>query len=379
MQASLSRELTSSRWATSAIFLVNGVGIGSWAAAIPGIKTAFALTDGQLSLVLLAMTVGAMLLMPLTGLLAPRLGGPGVLVRYAGILFAVALALPGLSGSLAMLTGAAFLLGASNGLLDVSMNAYASSLEKHWARPIMSSFHAAWSLGGLIGASLSGLLLHQGMSVSWLLLTDTLLVGLCTLGVSPWLRPDQEESEGGHGLRWPDRQILSIGVIALLSLMIEGAITDWSGVYLKDILQVSTAAAATGFAAFSLTMLAGRLTGDRLVQAQGRVRILSLGALLAGLGLLLVVMAGYPALAISGFALAGLGLSNVVPIAFSLCGQRAASPAIGVSMAATMGYMGLLAGPPLMGLVSTHYGLRSAMGLLACSCLLVILLSAKQR
>jgi MFS family permease len=168
-------------------------------------------------------------------------------------------------------------------------------------------------------------------------------------------------------------------VIALFCLMIEGAMADWSAVYLTDMLRTSPALAAAGYAAFSTAMLLGRLTGDRTVQLLGRSPVLGAGALLAGAGLLMAVMASSPPPVLIGFAMVGLGLANVVPVVFSLSAQRATSPAVGVSMAATTGYLGFLAGPPLIGMLASHYDLKLAMTVLAACCGLMVLLSLRQR
>jgi MFS family permease len=371
-------ELASSRWATTAVFFANGCGIGAWAASIPSIKAALQLTDGQLSLVLLAIAAGAVLTMPLTSLLVPRAGGSGMLTRYAGIAFTIALALPGISATLPALAASALLLGASNGLLDVSMNAYASGIETRWGKPIMSSFHASFSLGGLLGAALAGFALHLGATVPCLLPMTAAMLMLGILYLARWLHPDQTENEAAHGLRWPGKEVLDYCVIALFCLMIEGAMADWSAVYLTDILRTSPALAAAGYAAFSTAMLLGRLTGDRTVQMLGRSPVLGAGAVLAGAGLLMAVLASSPAPVLVGFAMVGLGLANVVPVVFSLSAQRASSPAIGVSMAATTGYLGFLAGPPLIGMLASHYDLKLAMTVLAGCCGAMVLLSLRQ-
>jgi MFS family permease len=371
--------LASSRWATTAVFFANGCGIGAWAASIPSIKAALQLSDGELSLVLLAIAAGAVLTMPLTSLLVPRAGGSGVLTRYAGIAFAIALALPGISATLPVLAASALLLGASNGLLDVSTNAYASGIETRWGKPIMSSFHASFSLGGLLGASLAGFAIHLGATVAWLLPSTAALLLLTILALARWLQSDRSENEASHGLRWPGKEVLDYCVIALFCLMIEGAMADWSAVYLTDMLRTSPALAAAGYASFSTAMLLGRLTGDRTVQLLGRSPVLGAGALLAGAGLLLAVLASSPPPVLIGFAMVGLGLANVVPVVFSLSAQRATSPAVGVSMAATTGYLGFLAGPPLIGMLASHYDLKLAMTVLAACCGLMVLLSLRQQ
>ncbi|TWI57634.1 fucose permease [Pseudomonas duriflava] len=379
MSTTESPSLWQARMGVVAIFFANGFGVGAWAVSIPGIKTALGLTAGQLSIALLSVAVGAVLLMPLVGPLVPRFGGTGRMTRYASIVAALILFLPGWAPSLPWLIAAAFLFGASNGLIDVAMNAHASVIEKRWGTPIMSSFHAAFSGGGLVGAALGGLLLHLGVSTPWLLTATALLVLLVMLAASVRIGDGEAGSAGDHAFRLPDRRVLAFCVIALFCLMIEGAMADWSAVYLNIEIKASNGLAAAGYAAFSLTMLIGRLLGDRLIHALGGPRIILFGALMAAIGLLLAIAVPSPWVVIVGFALVGLGLANVIPAVFSASGQMTASPAVGISMAATTGYLGFLIGPPLIGFVASLYGLKTGIGLLAGSALLVTVLATLQR
>lgn len=369
--------LKAARVATVGIFLANGFGVGSWAAAIPAIKSHFALGDGRLGVVLLAVALGAVLLMPFGSLLVGRLGGTGRLTRVAALGFALAVAGPGWAPGFASLLAAAFLLGASNGITDVAMNAHASALEKRWGAAIMSSFHAAFSVGGLLGASLGGLLLHEGVSISSLLSAAAIVVLLAVLIAAPRLGPGATASGTGTeaAFVWPQRSVLVYCVIALFCLLMEGAMTDWSGVYLSSVVRTSNAVAAGGYAAFSLTMVLGRLAGDRVVRQLGAAPTIRHGALLAAAGLLLPTLLPLSWAAIAGFALVGLGLSNVVPAVFSESGKATALPSTGIAMTATTGYLGFLLGPPLIGLLSTHFSLRLGIGFLAGVGLLVAMLA----
>lgn len=348
----------SARVATTSIFALNGLGIGAWAATIPHLKAVLSLSDGALSLPLLAFAAGAILAMPAAALLAPRLG-TGHAVRLAALVFAAALALPRLASGLGVLVPAAACLGATNGALDVLMNAHASDIERRLGRPIMSAFHAAFSAGALAGAGLAAVLLARG--IDGLLVTAGIglaLGALCWRRVGPGSR-----GEASAGLALPHRGALPLGAIALLSMLCEGAVADWSAVYLTSIVRVPEAQAATGFAAFSAMMVIGRLTGDRIVGVIGRRRVGAFGGAIAAAGLALAVAVPRFWPAVLGFALAGAGLANVVPGTFSAAGRRAGAAEI--AAVATLGYAGFLLGPPLVGATSTLAGLAVALGLLA--------------
>jgi predicted MFS family arabinose efflux permease len=353
----------SARLATVAVFLAMGTGIGAWAACIPGIKHGLGLTDATLGIALLSMAGGAILAMPLAGWLGHRYNTHHVSV-IAGLAFCAALVMPGLAPSLPTLMAATTLLGLCAGCMDVTMNAQATQIERAWGSAINSSFHAAYSLGGLLGAGSTGLLLACGLGQSSCL---TIIAGLAfclVLGAGCVRRlPEQDQPDAtAPGFLWPSRALLGIGMLCFMAFMIEGAMADWSGLFLITIAGATPAQGAAGFAGFSVAMATGRLLGDQVVRALGGRATLRLGAGLAVLGFTLSLGAALPRAGAIGFALVGLGLSNVVPVLFSAASRaRAGTPSIGVAMAATIGYIGLLAGPPLIGFVAEALGLRAAL------------------
>jgi MFS family permease len=362
------------RIATVAIFFANGLGIGAWAAALPRLKAAHGLDDAQLSLVLVSFAAGAVVAMPLAGIVGSRIA-TGRATWMAGLAFALMLALPVLSPSLPLLCLAAILLGAGNGAEDVLMNAHASRLEQRRGAPIMSSFHAAFSLGGAAGALLGGQL---GASVPAAgLWGPSAVSALIVLAAVSFL--GREGPAGAPApFRLPSRAMLALGFIAFLCMMIEGAIADWSGTYLVHS-QVPVARAALGYAAFSAAMVLGRLTGDAVVARLGQIRVVAAGGVLAAVGLL--VLAAVPGLATgaAGFALVGLGLANVVPAVFSIAGRTETTPAAGVAMAATTGYGGFLLGPVAIGAIASAADLRWGMVALAVAAVLVTTMALRRR
>jgi predicted MFS family arabinose efflux permease len=288
-------------------------------------------------------------------------------------MFAFALSLPPLAPSLALLALAIFVLGACNGVVAAGMNAHASLIERRKGSPIMSSFHAAFSLGGLAGAGAGGALLARGLGPQ----TCLALIGAGILAIvlasAAWLRlPLHEQVQPGPAFARPSRALLGIAGLAFLCMMTEGAMADWSAVYLADSLHASAVLAAAGYGAFSLTMAAGRLLGDRAVRVLSDGWIVRAGALLAATGFGLAVWAPHPAMVILGFALVGIGLANIVPVLFSAAGRTwTQAPSVGVAMTVTAGFTGFLTGPPVIGLTAQLVGLRAAMVLLIASALVV--------
>jgi MFS family permease len=363
------------RIGTTAIFFANGFGIGSWAAAIAPLKAMLSLSDANLGFALLAMAAGAILTMPFAGLLAPRLGGTGHVLRYSSALFGVCLFLPGIAPNLPVFFGCAFLLGASNGLMDVPMNAHATVVERGWGAAIMSSFHAAWSCGGLVGAAVGGLLIHAGASAPGQLGVAGAAVLAMALASVPQMGAGELGGKAG-AFAWPERSLIGLCIIALLAMLAEGAMTDWSAVYLTSIIGLTPASAAGGYAIYAAAMLTGRLCGDNAVRALGRAQVIMMGAGLAAAGILAAVVTMSPIAAIGGFFLVGLGLSNMIPAVFSAAGAMGSSAALGISMAATVGYGGFLLGPPAIGAIASYGGLRLAFILLIAALLAIVPLAA---
>ena len=278
-------EAARARVAIGAVFFANGCGLGLWAGHIPLVRRGLGLSKSRLALALLAMAAGAMLLMPMMGWLANRFGSRACTL-VAGLAFTLLLALPLAAPSLPLLIAATFLLGAANGSLDVAMSTHGTAVEAALGRPIMSSVNGFFSLGGVAGAGLAGLLLAmEGPPVLPLALAGGALALLIALAGPFLLRESQERDEageGGHGFRLPTGAAAVLGVLALLSVLAEWAMLDWSAIYLADVLFAPASLAAFGFAAFSAAMMLGRFSGDTLVGRLGARRVLALsGALVA--------------------------------------------------------------------------------------------------
>ena len=349
--------MSKNRLAVSLLFLLNGFVTGSWAPKIPEFKDRLAIGEGVLGLLILVFGVGSLVLMPIAGGLIARLGSQTVAKVTAIILSPLLLVLTLVPNVFAAAIGM-FLLGGFVGAMDVAMNANAVEVERSMRRAIMSSCHAYWSLGGLIGAGTGGFL----MARIGVLPHAIAVTGLCLaiLAVSwPMILADRPHPAAAREkLRLPLTPLpWLIGIMALFSMVPEGAVLDWGALYLRNELGASTELSGFGFAAFSATMAAMRFAGDHLRDLLGAKRTLRICTVTALVGLVLAGLAQNAVLAILGFAVAGIGISNMVPIAFSAAGNMPGlQPGIGLAVATTMGYSGMLFAPSLIGFVAEHSG-----------------------
>ncbi len=360
-----------------ATFFLSGLGFGSWAVRIPAVQEKLGLSEGLLGAALLGLAAGSLVSMPLAGGLISRLGSRPV-VGATALAFFLALPLLALSPSLALLVVALVFAGGSGGSLDVSMNAQAVAVEKGLGRPIMSSFHAAFSLGGLAGAAAGGAVASLGIGV------EPHLAGIAALSLVVFvisyrymLPPEVDRGEGGEpAFARPTLALAGLGIISFCVLLGEGAMADWSAVYLNGTLGTGPGFAATGFAAFSATMVVGRLLGDRLTSRFGPVALVRTGAAIAALGLGVSLLVANPAAALVGFGCAGLGFSIIFPVALSAAGRSESIPT-GPALAAvsTAGYFGFLVGPPSIGLAAEAVGLDAALFIVVALSALIVLLA----
>lgn len=367
--------MTRARLSVSTMFFANGFVFASWVPFIPGVKDRHQLNDAALGSVLLALALGAVVTLPLAGAWAAR-HGSRLPTTVAALGFCLALPLVLLAPDRIMLVAALILFGALNALLDVSMNAQAVQVERDAGKAIMSSFHGLFSLGGLLGAGAAGLALSAGVSP----LHYTLGVSTCSLlavgGMAGGLVPGERDRARAAQAVFvlPSGPVLGLGLLTFAGLMVEGAMADWTAVYLRDQLSATPAFSAMGFAAFSGCMAAGRFAGDFWVNRVGASRALWLSGLLAAFGMAGAVAAQSPWLAAAGFGLVGLGASNIIPILFSAAGRLdGGSPGRSLAAVATMGYLGFLAGPPLIGWIAELSGMRISFAVLALMCALIAL------
>jgi predicted MFS family arabinose efflux permease len=367
-----SADQPASRQATRLAFLVAGFGLACWAPLVPFAKQRLAVGDGFLGLLLLCLGIGSVLTMPLTGMLTARLGCKPVILASA---FGLALVLPMLALAGAPWTlGAALLgFGAVLGSLDVAMNVHAVEVERAAARPLMSGFHALFSLGGFAGSSFMTLLLSLRLGpFACTLLCSALMLLATVLAWPRLLRAGQ--AAGGPLLVLPRGVVLLLAALAAITFLAEGAICDWSALLITGQGLVRAARGGLGYMLFSIAMTAGRLGGDRVVARIGDRAALVWGSLAAIAGFALLLLAPLAPLALGGFLLIGLGAANIVPILFRRAGSQRAMPvSLAVAAITTVGYAGILAGPAGVGLVARAAGLGTAFWLLAALYALVTL------
>lgn len=352
------------RVAVSLLFFVNGFGFASWVPHIPTVQSRLGLSPSLLGVALLATAVGAIIAMPLTGAWVARWGSKNVTFVTA-LSFCALVSLPVRAPTFPLLLLAMGGMGAFYGAMDVAMNAHAIAVEQRLGRPVMSSFHALYSLGGLAGAGGSILWLSWGLTPPTHMLGAAVFGLLAVLGASRFLLADVTGEGGGHSFALPRGPLLTLGLLTLMGLMVEGAMADWSAVYLRQSLGSEAGLAGAGFATFSLTMASGRFLGDWLNRRFGPTVLVRVGATIAACGLGIALLLHHPVAAMIGFGCVGLGMSNVIPLLFSASGRMPGiSASVGIAAVTTTGYGGFLAGPPLVGFLSEQVGLPVALGLL---------------
>ncbi|WP_437961200.1 MFS transporter [Sorangium sp. So ce119] len=368
------------RRAVSVMFLANGIAFASWAARVPAVRERLGLRDGELGLALLGVACGAILAFRAAGPLVARLGSRRV-TRVSAMLLCAALPLPALAPSFAALVAALVLLGMTNGLMDVAMNAQAVEVERRHGRPILASVHGMFSLGGLIGAALGALAAGLAVSPAVHLLAVAAVLAVVVLDAGGALSADARPEPAvaaGAGASGGSRstRILLLGLIAFCSSVGEGAMANWSAVYLRDELHTTAAVAATGYAVFSLAMLVGRFSGDGLTQRFGAERLVRAAALLVAGGLGAALVVNVPIALLLGFGCVGAGLSVVVPLVFR-AGASAPDVAPGKALAtlATLSYGGFLVGPPLIGLLADRFTLRGGLAVVVALVLVIVALA----
>ena len=364
---------------TRVAFLIAGIGFSSLAPLIPGIKVHLGLDDRRLGLLLLWVGLGSIIVMPFAGRLAARFGCRKVIVTSA-LALSASLPLLAMATNTYAVAAALFLMGAGGGTLDVVMNIQAVVVEQNSKRPMMSGFHGLFSVGEIVGAGGVTLLLSLNFS-PFLSLSVVALGCVGMLGAAmPNLIPYRKQLSEipSRTLTLPRGKVLLLGVLCFIVFMGEGSITDWSGVLLIDFRNVSINHAGLGYVAFASMMTLVRLTGDFVVTKLGRQNVMLGGSFCAATGFFIAATVPSVYASIIGFGLVGIGLANVVPILFTATGKQNAMPAnLALSSVTTMGYLGLLVGPPVLGLIAHETSLLVSLGVLAFLCSIVAICTSR--
>jgi MFS family permease len=367
------RRILSARFATMAYLFCNGFLFAIWGVHVPTVKAGFALNDAWLSVALLALAAGGILVMGPMGRWIGRVGTVRACLQ-SGVVMSVAAGAILLMPQYALLVGWLLFYGASAATNDVAANAHGAMLESRMGRPIMGSLHGSFSLGGMLGALSGSLWAVQGWPAFTHMIAAGVFCALLSAVAARYLldepatpvHADAPAAKALKDLPLVQRRLVGLGVLAFLALVVEGSMYDWSAIYMREIVGASPAFVSAGYAAFSVGMATGRFTGDPVRARVGNLRVLIGSCMMCVLGMGLALLVPQPVTAIVGFALAGLGLSNVVPVFFSVAGAVAVEARVaaseGIATTARLGYAGMLVGPVCIGFIAHAAGLPIALG-----------------
>jgi fucose permease len=373
--------VTPPRIAVKLIFFINGFVHANLAARFPRLQELFSIDNGTLGIVLLSSSIGALFAMPFTGWLIIRNGSRSITI-VAVFLYCIFVPLIPLMPGIGGLATIFFIMGLTAGMLDVSMNSQAVMVEQQHTKPIMTSFHALFSIGMVAGAGCGALFVKLQTSLFAHL---CIVIGLSLAG-AVWARyhlihdkPKEKVAEG-PAFRLPNASMISIGVIAFCCMLGEGAMADWSTNYMEKIAGARKALSPIGLSSFALAMTIGRFFGDSVRAKLGDRKLLIYLGLISSLGLTLTVLFIHPFVVIVGLFVTGLGLSSIVPIAYSIAGNtKNLSPGVGLAMVTTVGYSGFLFGPPIIGFIADWQSLRLALAGVAILFVIMTILSARYK
>lgn len=369
------------RIAVSAFFFIHGFTHANWASRLPELQAFLGISHSGLGSMLFVMACGALLIMPFTGSLTAKFGNHKI-CQWTGILLVIVSASIALQNNL-YLEGLIFLItGFANGSMDVAMNEQAVLVERTYQKPIMSSFHAFWSIGMAIGAGSGAIFAKLGISLHLHMFAIAGMALISFLWASKQLIKVKAENtdQDTPAFILPNALIVPLGFIAFCSMLSEGSMIDWSAIYINEVVGSSKTFSAISFGVFGAAMTIGRVFGDYFTLRLGKKKLLVIDSILSIVGLSIVLL--FPVMPITniGLFLVGIGLSTVVPIVYSTAGNTpGVSPGIGIAMATTIGYSGFFIGPPTIGYLADHLGLRIALVFTMVLLVLMFALILRQR
>jgi predicted MFS family arabinose efflux permease len=363
---------TKAKKATQYIFLVCGFALSSWAPMVPFAKERLHLNDGNLGLLLLLFGAGAISMMPLSGYLS-KLYGTRIVILISGLVAATFLPLLLLMPNPWMMGATLFIFGGGIGVIDVAMNSHGIHVQNQYGRPIMSSLHGLFSVGGLCGSLGLGLLMSAGLDPLTAAISISILLIVILLWKYQLLFSKQQEGDMPENKiheenkiktrsGWLSPSVIFLGAACFAVFLSEGAMLDWSALFLKESRGIDAELAGVGYATFSVAMAAMRLLGDRIVERFSGKTVVVGGGLIAALGIFIAVATPWIPTTLLGFVLLGAGAANIVPVFFSEGGRLKGIPAsAAIPAISTMGYAGQLAGPALLGFIAYHFSLTAAL------------------
>jgi MFS family permease len=367
------------RLAVSLFYFGQGIVFASWASRIPDLKASLQLSDAALGSILLALPLGQLLTMPISGRLTTIFGSRRMLTIGAP-LYALALTFLGLATIGWQLAIFLFLLGVSGNICNIALNTQGVAGETYYGKPIMTSFHGAWSVGGFTGALVGLLMINFHLSP---------YIHFCIIAFLAWLHiainyrfllGGQKPSTSAKTKLFtkPQGVLVQLGIIGFCSMATEGAMFDWSGVYFKEIVKAPHSLVILGYTSFMIMMATGRFLGDKIITRYGRKRSLQVSGIIISSGMFISVIFPYLVPATLGFMMVGIGVSGIVPMVYSIAGTNTkVSPGIALAMVSGVSYFGFLMGPPLIGYISALSSLRYSYAVIGCFGLLITFIVAK--
>jgi MFS family permease len=369
----IQKSLRRTRLAVSLFYFGQGLGFASWASRIPDIKHNLHLSDAALGSILFALPVGQLCTMPFSAALVTKYGSKKMLTITAP-LYVVALVNIGLATVGWQLAAALFLLGVTGNMANIAVNTQGVETEKLYNRPINTTFHGVWSIAGFTGAMIGLLMINLHIKPWQHFLMIMLLSWINVFTHYKHLvrgKPDPAATKRPFFIK-PQGELLQLGIIAFCCMATEGAMFDWSGIYFKDIVQAPQSLVVLGYASFMIMMAAGRFVGDYIILRIGRKRTMQYSGIIISSGMALSVCFPFLITATIGFMLVGLGVSTNIPSVYSIAGKNEkVPPGIALAMIASVGYLGFLMGPPLIGYISALSSLRYSYALIGCFGLLI--------
>lgn len=347
------------RLAVTVFFFVSGFVYANWASSIPHLQQKLHLTDAALGTLLISLPAGLMLTMPLSAWLIGKYKSRNIVLGGA-ILYVLLLSCIGFADKVWQMAIVLFAFGASRNLFNISINTQSIGVQQLYQKSIIASFHGVWSIASLAGAGFASILISLGVMPEFRLVLVTglsLVLIMIFWGNTLEIATNVDAKKPAFAL--PDKSLLNLGLIAFCCMLCEGTMSDWSGIYLSKELHLSKGYVNMGYVAYLGCMTSGRLLGDWLANQLGNKKLLLISSLLLGLGALLIASFHSLIPAILGFMLCGFGVSCVVPFLFSHAGKSASmSSGVAIAAVSTIGYLGFLIGPPLVGFLSNAFGLR---------------------
>ncbi|MCF0055647.1 MFS transporter [Dyadobacter sp. CY356] len=369
------------RMAVAAFFFVQGLSFAAWASRIPDIKNMLHLTEGGLGTVLLALPLGLMASLPISGWMVTKYGSKKM-VLFGAILYAITLTFIGFATRTEQLVIVLFSFGLWGNLCNIAVNTQAVAVEQVYGKSIMASFHGLWSLAGFVSAMIGTFFISISIPPQIHFMVIAVIAFAIIFTAYKHTMPDSEKNSGEEQPMFvkPDRDLLMLGLIGFCAMVCEGAMFDWSGVYFMEVVKVPASMKTMGYVAFMGTMTGGRFAGDWLANKIGRKKMLQISGLLMAGGLGIAVLLPYMASATFGLLLVGFGVSSVVPLVYSAAG-RSTTMSAGMALAAvsSISFIGFLIGPPLIGIVAQMADLRFSFAVVAMLAFCTTLLSSKAK